>query len=263
MANSEPDGVKISSFDYSQDIDYSDSVTGLKGNNNSNFTFALVLSWIRSSLLNIFLPRTMKGAASGIAELDANGKVPAGQLPTIQASADHVSYENTSSGLDSTNVQYAIDEILSLIPTSAADVGLGNVANERQYSANNPPPYPVTSVNGETGAVVLDYPAIYRDTTAAWNAQITLVAEAGSIYVYTDYASATVDGQTVPVPGIKIGDGTSYLIDMAFAAQDIAQALAAHAADTTIHVTAAEKQAWNNKVSVSVDGEDLAFSTTQ
>ena len=38
---------------------------------------------------------------------------------------------------------------------SKSDVGLGNVANERQYSANNPPPYPVTSVNGKTGAVSL------------------------------------------------------------------------------------------------------------
>ena len=37
-----------------------------------------------------------------------------------------------------------------------SDVGLGSVANERQYSADNPPPYPVTSVNNKTGAVVLD-----------------------------------------------------------------------------------------------------------
>lgn len=36
------------------------------------------------------------------------------------------------------------------------DIGLGNVDNVRQYSANNPPPYPVTSVNGDNGAVVLD-----------------------------------------------------------------------------------------------------------
>ena len=36
-----------------------------------------------------------------------------------------------------------------------SEVGLGNVANERQYSAANPPPYPVTSVNGKTGAVLL------------------------------------------------------------------------------------------------------------
>ena len=40
-----------------------------------------------------------------------------------------------------------------LIAFTAADVGLGNVANERQYSAQNPPPYPVTSVNGQTGVV--------------------------------------------------------------------------------------------------------------
>ena len=34
-----------------------------------------------------------------------------------------------------------------------SDVGLGNVANERQYSSQNPPPYPVTSVDGKAGAV--------------------------------------------------------------------------------------------------------------
>ncbi|WP_297931192.1 hypothetical protein [uncultured Coprobacter sp.] len=34
-------------------------------------------------------------------------------------------------------------------------VGLGNVANERQYSAENPPPYPVVTVAGKTGAVSL------------------------------------------------------------------------------------------------------------
>ena len=36
-----------------------------------------------------------------------------------------------------------------------SDVGLGNVDNVKQYSATNPPPYPVTSVNGKTGAVKL------------------------------------------------------------------------------------------------------------
>lgn len=35
------------------------------------------------------------------------------------------------------------------------DVGLGNVDNVQQYSASNPPPYPVTSVNGQTGAVIV------------------------------------------------------------------------------------------------------------
>lgn len=35
------------------------------------------------------------------------------------------------------------------------DIGLGSVDNVQQYSASNPPPYPVTSVNGQTGAVVI------------------------------------------------------------------------------------------------------------
>ena len=34
-------------------------------------------------------------------------------------------------------------------------VGLENVDNVKQYSASNPPPYPVTSVNGKTGAITL------------------------------------------------------------------------------------------------------------
>lgn len=36
------------------------------------------------------------------------------------------------------------------------DVGLGNVDNVRQYSAENPPPYPVESVNEKTGKITID-----------------------------------------------------------------------------------------------------------
>lgn len=43
---------------------------------------------------------------------------------------------------------------------SKSEVGLGNVDNVKQYSASNPPPYPVTSVNGKTGAVTLDASAV-------------------------------------------------------------------------------------------------------
>ena len=42
-----------------------------------------------------------------------------------------------------------------------SDIGLGNVDNVKQYSVTNPPPYPVTSVNGHTGAVtVREVPAV-------------------------------------------------------------------------------------------------------
>ena len=45
-----------------------------------------------------------------------------------------------------------------------SQVGLSNVDNVKQYSANNPPPYPVKSVNGATGAVTIN--ALPTVTTA-------------------------------------------------------------------------------------------------
>lgn len=52
---------------------------------------------------------------------------------------------------------------------SKSDVGLGNVENVKQYSANNPPPYPVTSVNGKTGAVTVDVPTVPTNVSAFTN----------------------------------------------------------------------------------------------
>ena len=48
---------------------------------------------------------------------------------------------------------------------SKSEVGLGNVDNVKQYSASNPPPYPVTSVNGKTGAVTV--PTVSVPSTTA------------------------------------------------------------------------------------------------
>lgn len=46
-----------------------------------------------------------------------------------------------------------------------SEVGLGNVDNVKQYSASNPPPYPVTSVNGKTGAVTITVPTKTSELT--------------------------------------------------------------------------------------------------
>lgn len=67
---------------------------------------------------------------------------------TIQKNGEDVA---TFSANDSTNVTANIT-----VPTSKSDIGLGNVDNVKQYSADNPPPYPVTSVNGMTGEVTID-----------------------------------------------------------------------------------------------------------
>lgn len=54
---------------------------------------------------------------------------------------------------------------LSAAELNPASVGLGNVDNVKQYSATNPPPYPVTSVNSKTGAVTLTVSDIGAATT--------------------------------------------------------------------------------------------------
>lgn len=53
-----------------------------------------------------------------------------------------------------------------------SEVGLGNVDNVKQYSASNPPPYPVTSVNGKTGAVTISALPV---VTTADNGKVLMV----------------------------------------------------------------------------------------
>lgn len=54
-----------------------------------------------------------------------------------------------------TDLDIHIGDINNPHKVTKEQVGLSNVANVLQYSANNPPPYPVTSVNGNTGEVLL------------------------------------------------------------------------------------------------------------
>lgn len=65
----------------------------------------------------------------------------------------------TKSAVGLSNVANERQYSASNKPTNA-DVGLGNVINEKQYCSSNQPPYPVTSVNGQTGAVNITIPTI-------------------------------------------------------------------------------------------------------
>ena len=124
------------------------------------------------------------------------------------------------------------------------------------------------SINGEVlrgdkPASAFGVPQIYYGTTAQWNAQVSLIAEDKTIYIYTDYKVIHTDGGDVNVPAIKIGDGSSYLIDMPFINGDnssLEQALAEHTADSDIHVTPAEKAFWNSKHKAFVDNGQLIFT---
>lgn len=90
---------------------------------------------------------------------------------------------------------------------SKSDVGLGNVDDIRQYSASNPPPYPVTSVNGETGAVSLTVPAA-SSTTPAMDG--TADAGSSSDYARGDHVhpTDTTRQALITATGVLAGDGS-------------------------------------------------------
>lgn len=107
---------------------------------------------------------------------------------------------------------------------------------------------------------IANYSSIYYDTQENWDSDRTIIAERNAVYVYTNHS---YDGDKA-LPAIKIGDGSSYLIDMPYIGDDIMKILIDHINDTSIHVTAQEKQFWNNKVSAYVDRENienLVFTT--
>lgn len=92
-----------------------------------------------------------------------------------------------------------------------ANIGLSNVDNVKQYSASNPPPYPVTSVNNKTGAVVLDASDVgaLPDTTVIPVVNdATLDVQRNGVSVGTFTANASTDKTiniTVPTKASDVG----------------------------------------------------------
>ena len=86
-------------------------------------------------------------------------------------------------------------------------------------------------------------------TTAEWEEQPPTVSEPGALYIWSDYR---VNDQGENVCGIKIGDGNAYVGDLPFQDEDILR----HILNTDIHVTAAEKEFWNNKVTCYISQDN-------
>lgn len=83
-----------------------------------------------------------------------NGSTGAVTVSVPSASSATPQALGTAAAGSSTDYSRA-DHVHAKPTYSKSDVGLGNVDNVQQYSASNPPPYPVTSVNGSTGAVTV------------------------------------------------------------------------------------------------------------
>ena len=93
-----------------------------------------------------------------------------------------------------------------------------------------------------------------RDTTANWNAARGLVPLAGEVIIYNDYKTIqkTIDGElrNVNVPGIKVGDGQTYVQDLPFVDEELRDTIMGHINNENIHVSLQEKLFWNNKLNV-------------
>lgn len=89
---------------------------------------------------------------------------------------------------------------------SASDVGLGNVDNVRQYSASNPPPYPVQSVNGQTGAVTVPEFSTQEITlnTSGWTVNQTKCFTIGKYVFVPFYVEGTPSKDKTIATGLPI-----------------------------------------------------------
>ena len=109
-----------------------------------------------------------------------------------------------------------------------------------------------------------DLNIILRGTTEYWNSAPQLISTLNTVYIYTDYQVIdNGDGTVTIIPGIKVGDGTSYLIDMPFVASGDSETLDNHIKNETVHITQAEREFWNNKwrgYLNPADTENLVFT---
>ena len=146
--------------------------------------------------------------------------------------------------------QVKVNNILYDVGAKASNISFNNTGTS--ISATNAQDT-LVEIDSNLNQLIQSFP------TSEWNKNPQLVAELNHIYVYTDHFIYN----NKEIPGIKVGDGTSYLIDMPFVDEDRADVIN-HITNTDIHVAAQEKEFWNNKVRCflsPLDNEQLIFTT--
>ena len=96
-----------------------------------------------------------------------------------------------------------------------------------------------------------------------WDSDISKISQKNVLYIYSDYKTIQKDGQQILLPGIKIGDGKSYLIDIPFlndTNNEIEQMVLDHINNDVIHIQSGERDFWNNKLNYSLDKQNLTLN---
>lgn len=98
-----------------------------------------------------------------------------------------------------------------------------------------------------------------RDTTANWNNARGFIPLAGEVIIYNDYKTIQkeIDEEmkTILIPGIKIGDGKTYVQDLPFIDEELRDRILAHINNNDVHVTVMDKLKWDNKLNVDDNQE--------
>ena len=94
-------------------------------------------------------------------------------------------------------------------------------------------------------ASTIEGKSILIDTTSNWNSQINFIPKRGDLIFYAD---KTINSDGINIPGLKIGDGLAYCIDLPFIGDDISASLESHITNDMIHITTADRTKWNNKI---------------
>lgn len=106
---------------------------------------------------------------------------------------------------------------------------------------------------------------VSENTRAGWSDNPQYLPKAGEICVYTDYMTIQDDiGRDITYPGIKIGDGNAYLIDLPFVGDEtrylLLKRIQEHENNTDLHIQPGERTLWNNKLNYDVENEDLILT---
>lgn len=95
----------------------------------------------------------------------------------------------------------------------------------------------------------------YSRTKSDWDSDRDFMSQKNVLYIYSDYKSIERDGEQILIPGLKIGDGTTYLIDLPFVndtskGSELEQLILDHINNKVIHISAEERNFWNNKLNL-------------
>lgn len=96
----------------------------------------------------------------------------------------------------------------------------------------------------------------YSKKKSEWDLNRDFISQKNVLYIYSDYKTLKKDEEQILIPGLKIGDGTSYLIDLPFVNStrdnEIDQMILNHINNNIIHISSEERDFWNNKLNLSL-----------